>query len=412
VYVRTRARIVLSASASAESACAYARVCRVSSPPSKDAPGANAAVVLGMSGGVDSSLAGHLLAEHGYQVTGLFMKNWEEDDVDECSAAVDLADATRVAHGLGIELRTVNFATEYWDRVFTHFLAEYEAGRTPNPDVLCNREIKFKEFREHAWRLGAEYIATGHYARLDTVDGVRQLRRARDESKDQSYFLHALDQQALANVLFPLGELRKDAVRALAAERGVPVHDKRDSTGICFIGERPFRDFLSRFLKTEPGLIIDDKGHTVGEHRGASLYTIGQRNGLGIGGLADAVSGEPWYVYAKDVTSNTLRVVQGHNNPLLLSRSLTAIDANWISGEVPAQDFAATAKTRYRQTDSPCTVYPMEEGTFAVEFESPQRAVTPGQSVVLYHGDICLGGGIIASTARSGIGMTTGRLSA
>ena len=356
-------------------------------------------VVLGMSGGVDSSVAGHVLTRAGYQVTGLFMKNWEEDDeADSCSAAVDLHDAEAVAAQIGISLRTVNFATEYWDRVFMHFLHEYEAGRTPNPDVLCNREIKFKEFREHAERLGAEHIATGHYARARETAHGTQLLRAKDVNKDQTYFLHALDQKALKGVQFPLGEMEKSEVRALALELQLPVHAKRDSTGICFIGERPFADFLSRFLRTSPGPIVTSDGVTVGQHRGAHVYTIGQRHGLGIGGSRRYQDGTPWYVYDKDVDSNTVYVVQGHDHPLLLSEALDAIDVNWIAGEPPAETFKASAKTRYRQVDEPCTVTVTENGGVHVTFDAPQRAVACGQSVVLYQGEVCLGGGVIDAT--------------
>jgi tRNA-uridine 2-sulfurtransferase len=349
-----------------------------------------------MSGGVDSSVAAHLLLAAGHEVTGLFMKNWEEDDEEEgCSAATDLADCEAVAERLGIALRTVNFATEYWDRVFCHFLSEYQAGRTPNPDVLCNREIKFKEFRDHARRLGATQIATGHYARVTHGASGTQLRKALDLTKDQSYFLHSLGQDALEGVIFPLGELRKDDVRDIARRQELGVHAKRDSTGICFIGERPFAQFLAKYLKTEPGPLVDPEGLTVGEHRGASLYTIGQRQGLGIGGSRHSTSTDPWYVYAKDMNSNTVNVVQGHDHCLLQCTEVDATNVSWIAGHPPGTTFEATAKTRYRQTDVPCHVEVQQAGEIRVTFPTQQRAVTPGQSVVLYNGDICLGGGVI-----------------
>lgn len=354
-----------------------------------------------MSGGVDSSVAAYLLGAQGFDVTGLFMKNWEEDDDEVCSAATDLADATAVARLLGFPLRTVNFATEYWDRVFMHFLAEYEAGRTPNPDVLCNREIKFREFREHAERLGATRIATGHYARTDHDHGRIRLLRARDRSKDQTYFLHALDQTALDGVLFPLGELEKATVRELARHHALPVHAKRDSTGICFIGERPFRQFLARFLHATPGPIVDQHGQAVGEHAGASLYTLGQRHGLGIGGRADDADGEPWYVYAKNMSENTLHVVRGHDHPLLFADRLEAPEPSWVAGSPPAGAFSVTARARYRSADVPCHVTIADDGAARVRFPSPQRALTPGQSVVFYDGEICLGGGAIGTVGES-----------
>ena len=353
--------------------------------------------VAGMSGGVDSSVTASLLADAGHRVTGLFMKNWEEDDAQGCSAATDLADAERVASVLGIELRTVNFATEYWDRVFTEFLREHEAGRTPNPDVICNREIKFKEFKAHAEWLGAEKVATGHYARVVHEDSEIKLLRAKDRSKDQTYFLHALSQSALAAVEFPLGELHKSEVRTLAAARGLPTHDKRDSTGICFIGERPFRQFLGRFLRGQQGPILDQRGRLVGSHRGAVFYTIGQRRGIGIGGVAGTTN-EPWYVYAKCVTDNTLQVVQGTHHPLLYSNTVRASRAHWIAGTPPGGTFYATAKTRYRQPDQACRVAAGAGGLLEVLFELPQRAITPGQFIVFYDGEECLGGAIIEAS--------------
>ena len=348
-------------------------------------------VVVGMSGGVDSSVAALLLKRAGFDVVGLFMKNWEDDDTDEyCSTRQDLIDAAAAADVIGIELEAVNFAAEYKDRVFAEFLREYAAGRTPNPDVLCNAEIKFKAFLEHAMRLGAEKIATGHYARVDTVNGQQRLLRGKDAAKDQSYFLHRLTREQLARVMFPVGELKKADVRRIALEAGLPNHAKKDSTGICFIGERPFREFLNRYLPKAPGPIVDDEGRTMGEHIGLSFYTIGQRKGIGIGG-----AGEPWYVAGKDLAANKLIVVQGHDHPLLLKRSLAAEETSWIAGAPPAERSQHGAKTRYRQADAPCTLSRVLGSEIRVDFASPQWAVTPGQSVVLYDADVCLGGGVI-----------------
>ena len=348
-------------------------------------------VVVGMSGGVDSSVAALLLKRQGYEVVGLFMKNWEDDDTDEyCSTRQDLIDAAAAADVIGIELEAVNFAAEYKDRVFADFLREYSAGRTPNPDVLCNAEIKFKAFLDHAMRLGATKIATGHYARLDTVDGRHRLLRGKDAAKDQSYFLHRLTQEQLARVMFPVGELKKAEVRRIALEAGLPNHAKKDSTGICFIGERPFREFLNRYLPKVPGPIVDAEGRTIGEHIGLAFYTIGQRKGIGIGG-----AGEAWYVAGKDLAANKLVVVQGHDHPLLLKRSLAADETSWIAGVAPTERSQHTAKTRYRQADSPCTLARVLESEIRVDFASPQWAVTPGQAVVLYDGEACLGGGVI-----------------
>ena len=342
-------------------------------------------VVVGMSGGVDSSVAALLLKRQGHDVVGLFMKNWEDDDDDEyCSTREDLIDAAAAADVIGIDLEAVNFSAEYKDRVFADFLREYAAGRTPNPDVLCNAEIKFKAFLDHAMRLGAEKIATGHYAR---TDGVRLLR-GKDAAKDQSYFLHRLNQEQLSRVLFPVGEMKKSEVRKLALEAGLPNHAKKDSTGICFIGERPFRDFLNRYLPKVPGPIKTAEGKTIGEHIGLAFYTIGQRKGIGIGGAGDA-----WYVAQKRLPENELVVVQGHDHPLLLKNSLTAQDLSWTSGRLPAAALH-TAKTRYRQADAGCTVASTDTG-IKVHFAAPQWAVTPGQSVVLYDGETCLGGGVI-----------------
>jgi len=348
-------------------------------------------VVVGMSGGVDSSVAALLLKRQGHDVVGLFMKNWEDDDTDEyCSTRQDLVDAAAAADVIGIELEAVNFAAEYKDRVFAEFLREYSAGRTPNPDVLCNAEIKFRAFLDHAMRLGATKIATGHYARLDTRDGRQRLLRGKDAGKDQSYFLHRLTQEQLARVMFPVGDLMKSEVRRIALEAGLPNHAKKDSTGICFIGERPFREFLNRYLPKVPGPIVDAEGRSLGEHIGLAFYTIGQRKGIGIGGAGDA-----WYVAGKDLAANKLIVVQGHDHPLLLKRSLAADETSWVAGSPPAERTEHTAKTRYRQADAACTLARVVESEIRVDFTAPQWAVTPGQSVVLYDGEACLGGGVI-----------------
>ena len=347
-------------------------------------------VVVGMSGGVDSSVAALLLKRAGHEVVGLFMKNWEDDDDDQyCSTREDLVDAAAAAEVIGIELEAVNFAAEYKDRVFAEFLREYSAGRTPNPDVLCNAEIKFKAFLDHAMRLGASRIATGHYARVASSDGSFRLLRGEDKAKDQSYFLHRLTQEQLARVLFPVGGMTKAEVRRLALEAGLPNHAKKDSTGICFIGERPFREFLNRYLPKAPGVIVDEDGKPVGEHIGLAFYTIGQRKGIGIGG-----AGEAWYVADKRLASNELVVVQGHDHPLLLKKTLAAQDASWVSGRPPGER-EYSAKTRYRQPDAPCTVSRLLDSELRVDFARPQWAVTPGQSVVLYDGEDCLGGGVI-----------------
>ena len=358
-------------------------------------------VVVGLSGGVDSAVSAWLLQQQGHEVVGIFMKNWEDDDDDEyCSSNIDFVDAAAVADVIGIEIEHVNFAAEYRDRVFAEFLREYQAGRTPNPDVLCNAEIKFKAFLDHAMRLGAQKIATGHYARVREVQGGRfELLKGLDPAKDQSYFLHRLSQAQLSRTLFPVGELRKTEVRRIAAEIGLPNARKKDSTGICFIGERPFREFLNRYLSHEPGPMLDERGREVGRHVGLSFYTLGQRQGLGIGGVKSG-GGEhqPWYVAGKDLERNVLHVVQGHDHPRLLSRALEADDCSWVAGTPPAAG-ALAAKTRYRQADAPCRFTARPGGTFSLAFEQPQWAVTPGQSAVLYDGEVCLGGGVIASAA-------------
>jgi len=355
-------------------------------------------VFVGLSGGVDSSVAALLLKEAGYTVEAVFMKNWEEDDDAEyCAAADDLADARQVAEALGIPLRAINFAAEYWDRVFEHFLAEYRAGRTPNPDILCNREIKFRAFLDYALDQGAEAIATGHYARIGRDGATCRLLKGLDPAKDQSYFLYALGQPQLARSLFPLGELTKDAVRHIATERRLVTHDKKDSTGICFIGERRFKDFLQRYLPAQPGEIQDPEGRVLGRHDGLMYYTLGQRQGLGIGG--DAAHGSaPWYVAAKDLARNVLVAVQGHDHPLLFSSTLEADELNWVRGRPPEAPLTCSAKVRYRQGDQPCTLSHLAGGRVRVDFEQAQRAVTPGQSVVFYHGEECLGGGVIDRT--------------
>jgi tRNA-specific 2-thiouridylase len=399
-------------------------------------------VVVGLSGGVDSAVAAHLLKQQGHEVVAVFMKNWEDDDGDEyCSSNIDFVDAAAVADVLGIEIEHVNFAADYKDRVFAEFLREYQAGRTPNPDVLCNAEIKFKAFLDHALRLGAGHIATGHYARVrwnpgdahgrhdesgaSAPDGTRvrehggrfELLKGLDPLKDQSYFLHRLTQAQLARTLFPVGELAKTEVRRIADEIGLPNARKKDSTGICFIGERPFREFLNRYLAHTPGPIRDDRGRTLGEHVGLSFYTLGQRKGIGIGGVKErgaprgAGDHAPWFVARKDMAANTLYVVQGHDHPWLQSTTLTAADASWIAG-APPQAGRYAAKTRYRQADAPCVFADgssddgasTSTGTgersaarFALRFEHAQWAVTPGQSAVLYDGAVCLGGGVIES---------------
>lgn len=384
-------------------------------------------IVVGMSGGVDSSVTALLLKQQGFDVIGLFMKNWEDDDDDEyCSSREDLIDAVAAADVIGIPIEAVNFASEYKERVFSYFLREYQAGRTPNPDILCNSEIKFKAFLDHAMRLGADAIAMGHYAQVREQDGLFHLLKAQDSSKDQSYFLHRLNQAQLSRAMFPLGKLLKTEVREIARKHGLANHAKRDSTGICFIGERPFREFLNRYLPMQPGnmwapdnsvnpqdylkgptaaapapkgsappsLSRTPPGKIVGQHQGLSFYTLGQRQGLGIGGAKES-SGEPWFVAGKDMANNRLIVVQGHDHPALLTPHLDAMDMHWISGHAPdlARDYAA--KTRYRQHDAACRITGLSDNTAAFDFSEQQWAVTPGQSVVVYDGEICLGGGII-----------------
>jgi tRNA-specific 2-thiouridylase len=360
-------------------------------------------IVVGLSGGVDSAVSAHLLKQQGHEVIGIFMKNWEDDDDDEyCSTRQDFLDAASVADVLGIEIEHVNFAADYKDRVFAEFLREYQAGRTPNPDVLCNAEIKFKAFLDHAMRLGAEKIATGHYARVRERDGRFELLKGLDPLKDQSYFLHRLNQAQLGKTLFPVGELPKTEVRRIAAEIALPNAAKKDSTGICFIGERPFREFLNRYLSNQPGPIKDDRGRTVGEHVGLSFYTLGQRKGIGIGGLKDKGAAKggsehaPWFVARKDMAANTLYIVQGHDHPWLQSHALTADDASWVAGQAPHPG-AMAAKTRYRQADAGCALDGGSDAGFRLDFGTAQWAVTPGQSAVLYDGEVCLGGGVIAT---------------
>jgi len=353
--------------------------------------------MVAMSGGVDSSVSALLLKQQGHELAGMFMKNWEEDDrFGTCPAEEDAADAGSVADQIGIQLHTRNFAVEYWDHVFEDFLSEYKSGRTPNPDILCNREIKFKTFLEHAVDLGAERIATGHYVRTEARDGIFRLLRGRDENKDQSYFLYAIGHQQLAQTLFPIGDLEKPAVRDLALAHKLRVHDKKDSTGICFIGERNFRDFLGEYIAAEPGDMKTPEGKRLGEHGGLMFHTLGQRQGLGIGGVR-GYPDEPWYVLHKDLEKNILYVGQGHDHPWLFSSELIADQLNWVNGQPPEAGSCLTAKVRYRQADQECEIMQINEQQMRIRFTEAQRAVTPGQSVVLYFEDECLGGGIIKS---------------
>ncbi|OAH98068.1 tRNA 2-thiouridine(34) synthase MnmA [Methylomonas methanica] len=355
-------------------------------------------IIVGMSGGVDSSVTALILQEQGHKVTGLFMKNWEEDDGTEyCTAMEDLADAQQVCDKLGIELKTVNFAAEYWDDVFEVFLSEFKAGRTPNPDILCNKHVKFKAFLDYAIEdLGAEYIATGHYARVDQHNGEFRLLKGLDPNKEQSYFLYAMGQKALSRTLFPIGHLHKPEIRALADKAGFANSRKKDSTGICFIGERKFKEFLQRYLPHQPGEMRTPDGKYIGKHHGLMYYTLGQRQGLGIGGVKDAPD-EPWFVLEKDLDNNVLIVGQGHEHPLMLHNTLEAGQLDWC-GKPLTETIRCAAKTRYRQPDQDCVVEPIDGGTrVKVRFDEEQRAITPGQSVVFYSGEVCLGGGIIES---------------
>jgi len=367
--------------------------------------------IVGMSGGVDSSVAAWTLLQQGFAVQGLFMSNWDEDEDGYCTAAQDFQDAREVCRQLGVTLHKVSFAGEYRDRVFRYFLDEYRAGRTPNPDVLCNREIKFGVCFDYARRLGADWVATGHYARVQQGPSGPRLLKASDDAKDQSYFLHAVNADALARTLFPIGDLRKEEVRRRAQALALNVFDKKDSTGICFIGERPFAQFLSQYLPARPGDIETADGRCVGRHEGLMFYTLGQRQGLGIGGRVDADT-TPWYVAEKDLARNVLIVVQGHDHPLLQTDALTATHVTWIAGHPPAERFACTAKVRYRQHDQDCEVDVSHSGACAVRFAALQRAVTPGQYVVFYRGDECLGGGVIEQTAREAQGALPGHLAA
>lgn len=363
-------------------------------------------VVVGMSGGVDSSVAAYLLKQQGYQVTGVFMKNWEEDDTDEyCAAAVDMADAKSIAEQLDIPFKTINFSAEYWDRVFEYFLEEYRSGRTPNPDIMCNKEIKFKAFLDYAKILGADYIATGHYARVErTIDTQTQqvrssMLRGIDNNKDQTYFLYTLQQSQLNKTLFPVGELEKSEVRKIAQEQNFTTADKKDSTGICFIGERKFKDFLEQYIPAQPGDIEDDQGNVIGRHSGLMFHTLGQRKGIGIGGMNNA-SDEPWYAVEKDMQRNVLVVAQGHDHPRLQSSGLIASQLHWVDADKVISPMRCTAKSRYRQQDFECLLEQLDENNWRVTFDQPQRAVTPGQSVVFYQQEKCLGGGIIDSLIK------------
>lgn len=358
-------------------------------------------IIVGMSGGVDSSVTALMLLEQGHNVTGLFMKNWEEDDGTEyCTAMQDLADAQQVCDTLGIELRTANFSAEYWDEVFEVFLSEFKAARTPNPDILCNKHVKFKAFLHHAIDdLGADFIATGHYARVREQNGAFQLLKGLDPNKEQSYFLYTLGQQALSRTLFPIGHLHKPEIRAMAQRAGFANAKKKDSTGICFIGERKFTDFLKRYLPTQAGEMRTPEGKYIAAHHGLMYYTLGQRQGLGIGGVKDAPD-EPWYVLDKDVPNNILIVGQGHDHPLMLHNSLIAEQLDWCSNQPLTQTLHCKAKTRYRQEDQACIVTPLDNERCEVVFSTPQRAITEGQSIVFYDNEVCLGGGIIDSKAN------------
>lgn len=352
-------------------------------------------VMLGLSGGVDSSVSAHLLKQAHHRVEALFMKNWIDLEGDgTCPIETDLADAKEVSNSLGLRFHSENFAPEYWDNVFTHFLSEYKAGRTPNPDILCNREVKFKVFLEHALALGADKIATGHYAKIDETDGLYKLLKPKDKNKDQTYFLYTLNQYQLSKSIFPLEDLAKTEVRTIAEQTKLVTHNKKDSTGICFIGEKNFREFLSQFIPAQPGEMIDPDGKTIGEHQGIMYYTLGQRKGLRIGGLSNSQE-EPWFVVGKQIKENKLVVAQGHDHPLMYSDQLTTTDLSWTAGFAPKLPLLCKAKTRYRQEEQECIIQSIDDGTATVKFNNKQRAMTPGQSIVFYLEDECLGGGII-----------------
>jgi len=357
-------------------------------------------VIVGMSGGVDSSVAAWLLKEQGYQVEGLFMKNWEQDDKDGyCAAAQDLADATAVCEQLGIPLHAVNFSKDYWQRVFSYFLTEYEKARTPNPDVLCNKEIKFNAFLNHALSLGADFIATGHYAKVKHEGGIGKLYKAKDRDKDQTYFLHAVAPEALGKTLFPIGDYLKPEIRAFAKELGLVTHAKKDSTGICFIGEKRFKTFLNEYMLAKPGKIQSTQGETLGQHDGLMFYTYGQRQGLGIGGSRDGTE-EPWYVVDKDTATNTLIVAQGTKHPMLYAQGLLSGPIHWLADYKDALPLTCYAKTRYRQAEQACVISPFQNNQHCIMFSTPQRAITPGQFIVLYDKNQCLGGATIEQMIR------------
>ena len=366
-------------------------------------------IIVGMSGGVDSSVCALLLKQQGYEVSGLFMKNWEDYPDGNCPAVEDAKDVMDVCEVLGIEMDGINFAEQYWERVFAYFLEEYKAGRTPNPDILCNKEIKFKAFLDYALEQGADKIATGHYAKIEQRDGRFHLLKAQDHNKDQTYFLYTLGQQQLSKTLFPLADIPKPRVRELAQEAGLPNHAKKDSTGICFIGEFKFKEFLNRYLPAQQGEMRTPEGEVVGKHDGLMFYTLGQRQGLGIGGRKSS-NGEPWFTVGKDLENNVLVVAQGHNHPMLFSDALQASKLDWVSGQAPQTPYRCFAKTRYRQPDQACVITQISNGRCEVEFDEPQRAVTPGQSVVFYQGDECLGGGIIERTRAHAADQTSTHL--
>ena len=355
----------------------------------------NNTVIVGLSGGVDSSVTALLLKNQGYNVVGLFMKNWEDDDDDEyCSSKQDLVDAVSVADKIGIDIEVVNFSAEYKDKVFSEFINEIKSGRTPNPDILCNSEIKFNAFLNHAISMGADKIATGHYAQIKECDGLFSLLKADDSTKDQSYFLYRLNQHQLSKSIFPLGKLLKKDVREIAKKEGLHNCDKKDSTGICFIGERPFNEFLNKYIENSPGPIKNEYGKALGEHIGLMFYTLGQRQGLGIGGSKTS-NGEPWFVAEKDIKENTLVVVQGRNHPLLFKDGLIAKQMHWIHGSLPRKHWVYAAKARYRESDAPCEIDMIKDDSLEIFFGQKQWAITPGQSVVVYESNVCLGGAVI-----------------